>query len=205
MLNINKSKNPHNEGDRVGNNHDPDDGTFANTKAKPYTEVVVENWREAKEILTNLGGNWIFRGQSNAAWELQTGFEREITPAILPPGSLGMGAAINFPPRYEEQMVEEFQRGAHLYIKGGRLPEHMLDWLALMQHYGVPTRLLDFTKSPYVACYFAFRNMNNAPHRAVWALNPAPFTAEGENQWRLNTGLREAVLGSVEENLWIMG
>ena len=106
-----------------------------------------------------------------------------------------MGAAIKFPPMYEEQMVSEFERGAHLYIKGGRLPERMLDWLALMQHYGVPTRLLDFTKSPYVACYFAFRYPGNAPYRAIWALDTESFVWGSAENWLLNAEVRQAVFG----------
>ena len=39
------------------------------------------------------------------------------------------------------------------------VPANRLEWLALMQHYGTPTRLLDFTRSPYVACYFALEEL----------------------------------------------
>ena len=37
--------------------------------------------------------------------------------------------------------------------------DNRLEWLALMQHYGAPTRLLDFTRSPYVACFFALEEL----------------------------------------------
>ncbi len=55
-----------------------------------------------------------------------------------------------------------------------RVPEwgDYLSWLLMMQHYGVPTRLLDWTESVLVALYFAAGEPNNQPGE-IWCMNPA--------------------------------
>lgn len=56
---------------------------------------------------------------------------------------------------YERWMLLEFKREAHNYLTHLPRPEDLLEWLALARHYEMPSRLLDFTYSFYVAAYFA--------------------------------------------------
>jgi hypothetical protein len=91
---------------------------------------------------------WIFRGHKRANYPLQPSIERI-------EGSYDWAEA-------EHRVLAEFQSKAPLHMDPRQLSpatsEHKLGWLATMQHYGAPTRLLDFTYSPYIALYFALRN-----------------------------------------------
>src|SRR5262249_40561558 len=52
------------------------------------------------------------------------------------------------------------------------LPSSQLEWLALMQHHGAPTRLLDWTYSLEVAAYFALKSAAGTSDSAsVWAMD----------------------------------
>ena len=55
----------------------------------------------------------------------------------------------------EERTLRIFKRKAHHFLDRTPAEEEEFEWLALMQHHGAPTRLLDFTWSPYVAAFFA--------------------------------------------------
>jgi hypothetical protein len=106
---------------------------------------------------------WLFRGVGDAEFELAPTIERD-----------AVGTALKWP-ELEIDVSEDFKSRANLYLTPPG--EGKLGWLALMQHYGVPTRLLDFTLSPFVALYFAAKpcatpSRKETPKFArLWALD----------------------------------
>ncbi len=108
-------------------------------------ELNVSSVQELIEKLNNLPNNFIYRGHADAAWPLQSSLERII-------GSKWSKEEVE---KFEDYSIAEFRSKFHLYDRENVQPNSKLAWLSIMQHYGVPTRLLDFTESPYVALYFA--------------------------------------------------
>lgn len=122
-----------------------------------YTTLPFSTWDEYKNFVYRLSENWAFRGQASEEWRLQNAIER--TDFI----HLYKGIEVDF--------VAEFQRGARNYLANDETPEHLIEWLAMMQHHGAPTRLLDFSKSPFVAAFFAFEQWYPDRDVAIWAMN----------------------------------
>jgi len=101
-----------------------------------------------------------FRGHGNVSWSLVPNLYRART-AIA-----GVGAGY-----YSEAiLLEKFRLRAPMFLE--RLPATDWEWLFLMQHYGLPTRLLDWTESSLIALYFAIRDHTDKADAAVWVMNP---------------------------------
>ena len=128
------------------------------------------DWDQVKEFATWFSGReWFFRGQRDSTWRLRTSLERAAAACGRPPRMLAAD---------EAKIILQFRRLAHLH--GIDVPERdsaddtaALEWLALVQHHGGPTRLLDFTRSFWVAVFFAIElaAVDKWPGRqAVWAV-----------------------------------
>lgn len=128
---------------------------------KYFTTLNFTAWKEYKDFVSTLSENWAFRGQRHSEWVLNNAIERT--------------DFVHFYPAIEADFLAEFQRGARNYLSRDEIPNHIIEWLALMQHHGAPTRLLDFSRSPFVAAFFAFEQSSpRADHGiAIWAINIA--------------------------------
>ena len=108
-------------------------------------EIRAESWLELHELLYNdswneeLGlhrSNFAFRGRWDADDDLGTSLRR-----------LGGNSAA-----LEGHLLRNFRK----YAASDAVPvDSLWNWLSLAQHHGLPTRLLDWTYSPYVALHFA--------------------------------------------------
>jgi len=128
-------------------------------------EIEIKNWSNFAEVMVNKHyRRYIYRGQKDSNWKLETTLKRAINKLEIHD---------RFWEGREKSLIETFQRKAHMYLR--RLPpidkkiENWLEWLSVMQHYGAPTRLLDWTYSPFIAAFFALEELKEKS--CVWEID----------------------------------
>jgi len=147
-----------------------------------FTLETVRSWTEFIEKAADRYRGWAFRGHADARWPLLSSLGRYLDKYVDPKRWNSQ----------EDRIARIFRRKAHLYLTHVPDRDDTFQWLALMQHHGAPTRLLDFTWSPYVAAFFALERA--AETAAVWALNPLKLTNITE---RLDPFLAGALKGEI--------
>ena len=123
---------------------------------EPYT---IKSINDIVEIGQKLSLNW-FRGHPEVY--------NNLTPGIFRPK---YASQFLFKPQFELKIYEEFKRLAPSISNINVTNYSDLEWLFLMQHFGMPTRLLDWTESILFAAYFAVEKSfeNDAE---LWAMYP---------------------------------
>jgi hypothetical protein len=125
-------------------------------------EEFVTAIRELTPAGVPFGEEFWFRGQNDAKWPLETSLMRS---------SCKMSFTNDELIELEAVALKAFRWTAHLHVKPELLEKlkTIPCWWALMQHHRAPTRLLDWSLSPYVAAYFAVLQDGRDAWGAVWA------------------------------------
>ena len=125
-------------------------------------DIVVKSWNELSdqlfegawmEPLGRFRSNFVFRGLSDAKHSLRTSLHR----------------LAEAPEQIESHLLRNFRKYAH---RGSVSRDSIWNWLALAQHHGLPTRLLDWTFSPLVAMHFATEQLSKyKADGAIWCVD----------------------------------
>lgn len=82
----------------------------------------------------------------------------------------------------ERQMLNQFQRQSVPFLRAGIQPKNNLEWLSVAQHYGMPTRLLDWTASMLAALWFAVApGPEGESDGVLWTLRVPPGSEPPDN------------------------
>lgn len=144
-------------------------------------DIRVESWEELNaqlyrnaynERIGRIRSPYVFRGLADAGYPLTTTLSR-------------LGGEYG---RMEGHLLRNFRKYAH---RSAVQHDSVWHWLAVAQHHGLPTRLMDWTFSPLVAMHFATAVLEDAACDAVvWAVDfvraharlPAPLRDEMEEE-----------------------
>ena len=130
--------------------------------SKPiYKEIEITKIIDLMNVLSQYPSLEFFRGQSNAEWTLTPKISRLFLERDEVPDTWE---------RIESFIMSDFKQYAIPHIK--RDPKNDFEWLVLGQHYGLPTRLLDWSSNPLKAAFFAVCDDIENEDGALFAFTP---------------------------------
>jgi len=122
-----------------------------------WAELIDELYRESWDhSIVRFRSPFVFRGMGRATSDLSTSLQR-------------LAAGHDDIAKLERHLLRNFRKYAHA---DASTDDSVWNWLALAAHHGLPTRMLDWTYSPFVALHFATENLVYYGHDAViWCVN----------------------------------
>lgn len=130
---------------------------------------------EALDLLTELRGKtWLSRGQSARHNTLIPSIDREWRARVCRDEKL----------RLERQSIDLFRASARFFAHPGEelAMRDDITTLMVLRHYGVPTRLLDWSMAPHIAMYFAACT-NDSQDGELWSFDEHFYESAGLEQW----------------------
>lgn len=118
---------------------------------------------------TSHNDSFMFRGMSDVSWKLLPGIFREYSKSETVPGVASKQQHLKMYRSNETEILAHFRKEASGFLTNISQNDDFT-WLQYAQHYGVPTRLLDFTANPLVALYFSCQS-ESACDSVVWVIN----------------------------------
>lgn len=160
-------------------------------------EKDVDDWqhfeREVNELRAQYSGHGrlLFRGLSDSSWKLTTTLERAgcermllaeyyelATGSIKPAVETFTGTQWRLPV-YGDHIIQKFRDPQLFWSR--RFPRPGLyRYLIYLRHHGFPSPLLDWSYSPYVAAFFAFRKPTGNEKRSVYVYCETPSGVIGD-------------------------
>ena len=125
--------------------------TLPRSNATQPSELVptLSDWDGFKVAISKMDGRrFLFRGQ-NQPWRLRTSFHRA--------GRFNLNRFV----AEDIQMLHKHLSARTKHVFNLEIPNENGAFFNLVQHHGYPTPLLDWTYSPYVAAFFAYRGISN--------------------------------------------
>jgi hypothetical protein len=160
---------------------------------KPYEVVRLDSWDEYLSMISDSPyQHWAFRGQRDASLPLYSALSRYFLSFHVDPRAWR---------EQETRILRIFKRKAIHFLDVVPDRDDDFEWLALMQDHGAPTRLLDFTWSPYVAAFFAMHNMTH--EGVIWACNPVEIEKMKKVELDKPGSFRKYFLSSSDNFVWL--
>src|SRR5689334_11425605 len=165
---------------------------MASRNKQPYKVVTMRSWEEYISVISDSPyQHWAFRGQRDASAPLYSALSRYFMSFHIDQRAWS---------DQEERILRVFKRKAIHFLDHVPDKEDDFEWLALMQDHGAPTRLLDFSWSPYVAAFFALHNTTE--EGVIWACNPGEIEKR-ELDLKMPGSFRKHFLGNKKPFAWL--